>query len=220
MVFNPSGVTPRAQHSPGRPGMMVTPLLHRKKHISESPRQLSGAGVEKCRRQRRGLRSLAPHPSPATPCAGRGACEGTLAECQMSGISLAGRLRTTSVSGVHLRERGKLGGAKRRVGISRRAKRRWKRRRSSCMARVGGGRLLGCSAQPTQSSEAPDPLHVGNQRAWGGWREACCALAVPSSLCPQGPGLVFSGEGPDTCSGTQDKASSWWEQGEKPFKTR
>lgn len=48
-----------------------------------------------------GLCSSAPHPLRAFP----QACEQSLAKRQMSGISSAGMLRTTSVSGVHLRKK-------------------------------------------------------------------------------------------------------------------
>lgn len=78
--------------------------------------------------------------------------------------------------------------------------------RTLCAAHsgLGGGR-----------SPARQPRH---QRAGGRRREACLVLAVPPSLCPQGLGLVFSGEGPEACSGRQDKASSWGSRGKNLLK--
>lgn len=58
----------------------------------------------------------------------------------------------------------------------------------------------------------------GDQRAWGGWREACCALAVPSSLCPQGPGLVLVGRAQTLVLEHRTKQAAGESRGKNPLK--
>lgn len=63
---------------------------------------------------------------------------------------------------------------------------RKRRRRSSCVARVGGEWLLGCSVQPTQSQEVSCPLHgssiIRGHRTGGGKPPCVCCATFSVSL--------------------------------------